>query len=41
MQKAMIIEIGNKAIDPKEPLLLFFGEGVTEGLREYAVILNF
>lgn len=38
MQKATIIEIGNKAIDHKEPLLLFFGEGVTEGLREYAVI---
>lgn len=38
MQKATVIEIGNKAIDHTEPLLLFFGEGVTQGLQEYAII---
>lgn len=38
MQKAKIVRIGTQAIDHKEPVLLFFGEGVTEGLEEYSVI---
>ncbi len=38
MQEAKIIRIGAKATDHKEPILLFFGEGVTEGLEEYSIV---
>lgn len=38
MQEARIIDIGAKAVDHEEPILLFFGEGATEGLQEYSII---
>ncbi|HIZ53304.1 MAG TPA: PTS glucitol/sorbitol transporter subunit IIA [Candidatus Enterococcus avicola] len=38
MHKAKVIFIGEQAIESQEPIILFFGEGVTDGLREYSVI---
>lgn len=38
MHKAEVIFIGEQAVEQQEPILLFFGEGVTNGLREYSVI---
>ncbi|MHC5269646.1 PTS glucitol/sorbitol transporter subunit IIA [Enterococcus sp. LJL98] len=37
-QVAKVTHIGAQAIDHQEPLLLFFGEGVTDGLREHSII---
>lgn len=38
MHKAEVIFIGEQAVEQQEPIILFFGEGVTDGLREYSVI---
>jgi len=38
MQQGKIIEIGQEAIDQEENILIFFGKGVTEGLRPYSII---
>lgn len=38
MHKAKVIFIGEQAVEQQEPIILFFGEGVTDGLREYSVI---
>lgn len=38
MHKAKVIFIGEQAIEHEEPILLFFGESVTEGLKEHSVI---
>lgn len=37
-QKAKVIHIGAQATDHTEPILLFFGEGATEGLQEHSII---
>ncbi|MFD1899303.1 PTS glucitol/sorbitol transporter subunit IIA [Enterococcus termitis] len=39
--KAVVTEIGAKALDEKEPMIILFGESATEGLKEYSVIQKF
>ncbi|MBO0469599.1 PTS glucitol/sorbitol transporter subunit IIA [Enterococcus sp. DIV0242_7C1] len=39
--KAIVTEIGAKALDEKEPMIILFGESATEGLKEYSVIQKF
>lgn len=39
--KAIVTEIGVRALDGKEPIIILFGEGATESLREYSVIQKF
>ena len=39
--KAMVTEVGAHALDGKEAMLILFGEGATESLREYSVIQAF
>lgn len=39
--KAKVTEIGVRALDGKEPIIILFGEGATESLREYSVIQKF
>ena len=36
--KSTVIEIGSQALGDKEPIIIFFGETVTEGLKAYSVI---
>lgn len=38
IQKAKVTRIGEHAINHTEPILLFFGEGATEGLQEHSII---
>lgn len=38
MTKGKIVAIGKEAIDENEKILLFFGNGATEGLKRYSVI---
>ncbi|MBO0422845.1 PTS sorbitol transporter subunit IIA [Enterococcus plantarum] len=39
--KAVITEIGSRALDEKEPMIILFGESATEALKEYSVIQKF
>ena len=39
--KAIVTEIGVRALDEKEPMIILFGESATEGLKEYSVIQTF
>lgn len=39
--KAIVTEVGAQALDEKERMLILFGEGATESLREYSVIQKF
>ncbi|MBO0474781.1 PTS system, glucitol/sorbitol-specific IIA component [Enterococcus sp. DIV0840] len=39
--KAVVTEIGVRALDEKEPMIILFGESTTEGLKEYSVIQKF
>ncbi|MEI5989117.1 PTS glucitol/sorbitol transporter subunit IIA [Enterococcus crotali] len=39
--KAIVTEIGARALDEKEPMIILFGESATEGLKEYSVIQKF
>lgn len=39
--KAIVTEIGARALDEKEPIIILFGEGATESLKEYSVIQTF
>ncbi|MGX7244788.1 PTS glucitol/sorbitol transporter subunit IIA [Enterococcus quebecensis] len=39
--KAVVTEIGARALDEKEPMIILFGESATEGLKEYSVIQKF
>ncbi|WP_430601930.1 PTS system, glucitol/sorbitol-specific IIA component [Enterococcus sp. DIV0724b] len=39
--KAVITEVGVRALDEKEPMIILFGESATEGLKEYSVIQKF
>ncbi|OTN77630.1 hypothetical protein A5886_002730 [Enterococcus sp. 8G7_MSG3316] len=38
MKQGTIKEIGAQAIDPKENMLIFFGEEASDTLREYSVV---
>jgi Phosphotransferase system sorbitol-specific component IIA len=38
MQQGTIVTIGEQAMDPKERMLIFFGEKVTDGLRPHSII---
>lgn len=38
MVKAVVTEIGQKALNEKESMVILFGETATEGLKEYSVI---
>ena len=38
MQQGKIVTIGEQAMDPKERMLIFFGEKVTDGLRPHSII---
>lgn len=38
MIEGKILEIGQQAYDPKEPLVILFGEKVTAGLRPYSIV---
>lgn len=38
MRQGTILAIGPKAIDPKEKVLIFFGQEATEALKEYSII---
>ncbi|MGC6768897.1 PTS glucitol/sorbitol transporter subunit IIA [Enterococcus sp. LJL128] len=39
--KSIVTAIGDHALDGKEPMIILFGEGATENLREYSVIQKF
>lgn len=39
--KAVVTEIGARALDEKEPMILLFGESATDALKEYSVIQKF
>lgn len=39
--KATVTEIGEHALDGKEPMIILFGERATDSLKEYSVIQKF
>ncbi|MBL1228045.1 PTS glucitol/sorbitol transporter subunit IIA [Enterococcus sp. BWB1-3] len=39
--KAIVTEVGAQALDEKERMIILFGEGATESLREHSVIQKF
>ncbi|MHC5229938.1 PTS glucitol/sorbitol transporter subunit IIA [Enterococcus sp. LJL99] len=39
--RAIVTEVGQHALDGKEPLIILFGENATEALKEYSVIQKF
>lgn len=39
--KAVVTEIGARALDEKEPMVILFGESATDSLKEYSVIQEF
>lgn len=39
--KAVVTEIGVRALDEKEPIIILFGENATDSLKEYSVIQKF
>ena len=39
--KSIVTEVGQHALDGKEPLIILFGEKATEALKEYSVIQKF
>ncbi len=38
MHQGKVVTIGQEAIDENEKILIFFGKGVTDGLRPYSII---
>ena len=38
MHRSKVVEIGDQALDKDENMLIFFGAGITDGLRPYSVL---